>query len=408
MLKLFSKFIIPKQLVIQYTDKCNAQCPQCGMNVKESYPRSTLNPDDVKRIIDTAVKKGVKILQITGGEPFLFFDEIASLIKYAGNAGIKYILTGTNGFMFMNHDSPDFTKRVTNIVEKLAETRIYSFWISIDSSVTDVHEKMRGLPGVIAGIKKVLPIFHKHGIYPAAILAINRNMNGFWDQMDLKSMEFYEYFQKAFRDYFNFLLNTGFTTSITAYPMSAYNAYENVEPVYMAISRENLVTFSNEEKAVLLKAFFDVIPEFRQKIRIFNPMSSLYSLIRQYTDKEWLCYPCRGGSEYFFVDAKDGNTYPCGFMRQENLGKFWELDFENNNQKPSCVTCDWACFRDPSELVGPIEEIFTRPLAFINRVVKDKQFIRVWLKDILYYWACGYFNGRIPPNYKKLSIFTRR
>jgi MoaA/NifB/PqqE/SkfB family radical SAM enzyme len=150
MLKLFSKCIIPKQLVIQYTDKCNAQCPQCGMNVKESYPRSTLNPDDVKRIIDTAVKRGVKILQITGGEPFLLFDEIVSLIKYAGNAGIKYILTGTNGFMFMNHDNPDFIKRVTGIVEKLAETRIYSFWISIDSAVAEVHEKMRGLPGVIA------------------------------------------------------------------------------------------------------------------------------------------------------------------------------------------------------------------------------------------------------------------
>ncbi|HHT9123820.1 MAG TPA: radical SAM protein, partial [Candidatus Wunengus sp. YC63] len=71
---------------------------------------------------------------------------------------------------------------------------------------------------------------------------------------------------------------------------------------------------------------------------------------------------------------------------------------------PSCVTCDWACFRDPSELVGPIEEMFTRPWTFINRVVTDRQFIRVWFKDILYYWACGYFNGRIPPNYKKLSI----
>src|SRR5574342_77923 len=119
MLKLFPKGIIPKQLVIQYTDRCNAQCPQCGMNVKESYPRSTLNMEDVKRIIDAAVKRGIKILQITGGEPFLFFDEIIGLAKYAGNAGIKYILTGTNGFMFINNDRLDFTDRSTRIVENL-------------------------------------------------------------------------------------------------------------------------------------------------------------------------------------------------------------------------------------------------------------------------------------------------
>jgi hypothetical protein len=32
---------------------------------------------------------------------------------------------------------------------------------------------MGGLNGVIKGIEKALPIFHKHGIYPAANLGIN-------------------------------------------------------------------------------------------------------------------------------------------------------------------------------------------------------------------------------------------
>lgn len=138
--KLFLRGTIPGQLVVQYTNKCNALCPQCGMRMTESIPRSKLNVDDGKRIIDSAVKKGVTILRFTGGEPFLFLDEIISLIKHAENAGIKYTMTGTNGFLFMNYNSPHFLKETTKIVEKLAETKIYSFWISLDSAVPEVQK----------------------------------------------------------------------------------------------------------------------------------------------------------------------------------------------------------------------------------------------------------------------------
>ena len=93
---LLLKGRIPYQLVIQYTDRCNAQCPQCGMRASENYRRSTLSMDKVKRIIDYAATQGVKAISFTGGEPFLYFDEIVSLLKYAKEAGIKYTRTGTN------------------------------------------------------------------------------------------------------------------------------------------------------------------------------------------------------------------------------------------------------------------------------------------------------------------------
>ena len=35
---------VPGQLVIQYTDACNARCPQCGMRTTERYLRSKLEP----------------------------------------------------------------------------------------------------------------------------------------------------------------------------------------------------------------------------------------------------------------------------------------------------------------------------------------------------------------------------
>jgi MoaA/NifB/PqqE/SkfB family radical SAM enzyme len=167
---------LPGQIIIQYTDMCNALCPQCGMRATESFRRSTLDLDTAKRIIDRAASNGVSALSLTGGEPLLFLEQVAELIRHARNAGITYTRTGTNGFLFMNHDRPDYEKRVSKIAETLARSGLYTFWISIDSCIPAIHEQMRGLPGVISGIEKALPILHEHGIYPSANLGINRNI----------------------------------------------------------------------------------------------------------------------------------------------------------------------------------------------------------------------------------------
>ncbi len=71
---------------------------------------------------------------------------------------------------------PGGNDRIRRLVEMLADTPLRNFWISLDSADPAVHERMRGFPGVVAGIEKALPIFHQHGIYPSANLGINRNM----------------------------------------------------------------------------------------------------------------------------------------------------------------------------------------------------------------------------------------
>jgi molybdenum cofactor biosynthesis enzyme MoaA len=88
---------VPGQLIIQLTDHCNASCPQCGMRRNAPFRRTLLSLDDVRRIIDHAARSGITSLSFTGGEPFLFPDELITLIRYAGEAGIRYVRTGTNG-----------------------------------------------------------------------------------------------------------------------------------------------------------------------------------------------------------------------------------------------------------------------------------------------------------------------
>lgn len=386
---------IPSQVIIQYTNNCNATCPQCGMRKTEVYPRTKLSDKDMIKIIDSAVKQNVQAISFTGGEPFLYQNSLINLIQYASDHGILYIRTGTNGYMFTNSDQNDYTDKIHQLAEQLSKTNLRNFWISIDSADVQTHEQMRGLKGVIKGIEKALPIFHEYGIYPAANLGINRNIAGLGKiSLDMKDQDvFYQQFKEAFEAFYQFVIDLGFTMVNACYPMSINSEDEtDMNAVYGATSIDQIVTFSTEEKIQLFQALMDTIPTYRSKIRIFTPLVSLYSLIKQYKGDESFSLPCHGGIDFFFIDAQDGNTYPCGYRGNENMGKFYDLNLKSIQEKPFCKACDWECFRDPSEMIGYIIESLQHP--FNNAKRNDPLYRSLWKEDLKYYKSCEFFDGR--------------
>jgi MoaA/NifB/PqqE/SkfB family radical SAM enzyme len=414
LLKSLWKKRVPGQLVIQLTDRCNALCTQCGMRATEAFPRSKLSMDDVKRILDAAAARGVRVVSFTGGEPFLFFKDLVHLIRYAGQAGIDYVRTGTNGFVFIEERHPSFESRIKRMAESLAETPLRNFWVSIDSAVPEIHEKMRGFPGLIKGIEKALPIFHQSGLYPSANLGINRNMGGKPGGNTTEETDFHtgdgrlcREFIQAFRRFYGFVIDLGFTIVNVCYPMSVdtHETASGLQPVYGATSKDPLVTFSGNEKAAIFKALIDTVPEFRSRIRVFSPRSSLYALYRRYQTGKESPYPCLGGKDFFFIDARDGNTYPCGYRGHENYGKLWDPQFGPPENPTPCRRCDWECFRDPSELFGPLLQARSDPLSLAAEIRRDPLFYRLWNDDLLYYRACDLFDGRKAPNVRKLRCF---
>jgi sulfatase maturation enzyme AslB (radical SAM superfamily) len=355
-------------------------------------------------------------LSFTGGEPLLHFDKLIEYIKFADGQGISSIRTGTNGFIFQGSDKPGFRKKIEKYAKELAKTKIYTFWISIDSADAKIHEKMRGLPGVIEGIRKGLPIFHKHGIYPAANLGINRNVGGYFKELytDQKKMDmdrFYEIFEDSFKRFYDFVLYLGFTTANACYPMSVDENDGSLESVYTATSQDKVIKFTKKEKKLIFKALFKTIPKYRHRLRIFTPRISLYSLISQYSDDNYgnavkfRSYPCRGGIDFFFIDAVNGDTFPCGYRGGDNFGKFWELDWKKIPNKAHCTECDWECFRDPSELFGPILSSRQNPIRAMKRLYKNKKYLDIWKTDLGYYKACNWFDARLKPDYEKLDKF---
>ncbi len=409
---------MPGQVVIQYTDRCNATCPQCEMRRQNDFPRTSLDVETGKRILDAARQRGIAAVSFTGGEPFLARHDILELVRHASELGFPYIRTGTNGFMLMGADKPGWEARVHQFAQGLAETKIYTFWISIDSVEPEVHETMRGLPGVMDGIERALPIFEQYGIFPSANLGINRNMGGDYRQLlplernpqDFDAVRFYDHFRRSFGRFYQRATDLGFTIINMCYPMSV----DPVESdsglaVYAATSADRIVRFTREEKVQLFTALLDTVPEYRDKIRIFTPLTSVLSLLRQYRrEDDAPAYGCRGGIDFFFVNSTDGNAYPCGYRGHENLGKFWDLDLGQRKTARHCTDCDWECFRDPSELAGPLLEFPGSPFRTAARFWHDRVYARHWWEDVRYYRACDYFSGRVDADRRRLATFACR
>ena len=53
-------------MIIQYTDACNALCPQYSMRKTEPFKRSKLPKDEICKIINSAAKQNIQALSFTG------------------------------------------------------------------------------------------------------------------------------------------------------------------------------------------------------------------------------------------------------------------------------------------------------------------------------------------------------
>jgi len=395
----------PRQVVLQLTDRCNATCPQCSMRASNPMPRTRMERPVAARIIDHAAELGVSALSITGGEPLLCVSDVQFLIRQATGAGIQHTRTGTNGFVFSGAGSRTFPTRIGRLAEGLAASGLRNFWISLDSADVETHERLRGLPGVVAGIEQALPIFHAVGLYPAANLGLTRHL----DRAPLPAMREVgaDAFRAAVREglaaFFERVSGLGFTMVNVCYPMSVSEERDGLEPAYLATSDEPLVRFTTPERSVLYATLAEVIAEERSRIRVFTPLSSLDALGAQLHGGPSAA--CRGGVDYFFVDPH-GDTYPCGYRGDQWLGPFVMFK-PRRSSRPSCRRCDWECFRDPSELFGPVTTPGRRKLPAARLLTGSDRRMRLWWQDVRYASACDLFDGRRPPDEARLRRFAQ-
>jgi MoaA/NifB/PqqE/SkfB family radical SAM enzyme len=386
------------------------------MRREAKIPRVRLSEEAVQQALRECAEKGVKAVSFTGGEPFINIPRILALLDYAGDLDIPYLRSGTNGSLFAPGGEAAGMGRLIPFADSLAKSPLRNFWISMDSADTATHERLRGLPGVIDGIRAALPVFHARGLYPAVNLGINRYIAGemippLGEGAD--EAVFLENFRRGFSAFFAKAVDMGFTMANVCYPMSS----ETLEPetpangtsantdaavygaaVYGAISDDIMVNFSRRELRLVFRALLETIPDFRSSIRIFTPLSTLYALSRDNSHE--LLFPCLGGICYFYMDSRDGRIYPCGYRGDEDMGAS-VAELAPRSGEPFCKKCHWECFMDPSQLFGILRYVIRHPLKVLAGKAPDRRLLRLWLGDLKYYLSCGLFDGRNPPKKRK-------
>lgn len=399
----------PGHIVLQYAGACEAGCPQCAMQMMGRFERTMMDFDTAKRIIDTAAHRGVKALSVAGGEPLLYLDEIIELLKYAKAAGITITSTGTNGYLFAYPYRPDYLNRITEAAERIAESGIYAFWINIDSADPAVHQQMSGLPDVMDGIEIALPIFHDHGIYPSANLWINRNIGGLSQAPSSKNPSgFLAFYRTAFRKFFNLAIDLGFTIASVCYPMNRGENNRNGQEACGATAGADIARYTSAEKELVLKALFYTIPEFRHRIRILSPRSSLLSHMRQYAGGDHAGHHFTGVADHFFFDVRDAHSYSCLCQGDKNHPDLRHPGPTFIDQGPLCRENYRECFRDPSEMIHLMISLFTSPHLFSREILQDNEFSELWMEDFKYFRDCEFFDCAKAPDFRKLDFLYQK
>jgi SynChlorMet cassette radical SAM/SPASM protein ScmF len=92
-----------KKLHVYLTDKCNNRCAHCWV---EAGPNRTarLRADQIKEQIDRSIPLGLRVVKLTGGEPFLFRDTLIDVLRHSVDRGLETRLE-TNATLVTERDS---------------------------------------------------------------------------------------------------------------------------------------------------------------------------------------------------------------------------------------------------------------------------------------------------------------
>lgn len=148
---------------IEITEVCNLKCEHCYLG--KTKRKKTMSYDSFCKIVENGIRKGLKIVELTGGEPTLHpdFDKI---VKYTKSKGL-YLSLITNGTVKINPKSFDLIQ------------------VSIDG-IKETHEKIRGVNGIFSKITENVNYYKKYtSVVIATVLLPSTSL---WEVFQLHKM----------------------------------------------------------------------------------------------------------------------------------------------------------------------------------------------------------------------------
>lgn len=140
------EYYIPTNLMIELTTCCNLQCGHCYCD-SNPYRKETIPTDDLLKVLDILHRNGLHSVELTGGEPFMHPD-IEKILDFCAE---RFSPLGilTNGTLIHESRADHLAKFKDQIVCN----------VSLDSSIPEIHDEIRGVPGswerTVKGIRRL-------------------------------------------------------------------------------------------------------------------------------------------------------------------------------------------------------------------------------------------------------------
>jgi len=184
--KILKYDIRPLQFTFEITNKCNCNCKDCGMAANRlDTDVKDINKEQLKGIVDSLYEIGIPSIAITGGEPFLRFNDICFLINYA-QGKLDFIKFISNGFWGVNADY---------YFKKLEESGLFNNKFFIPTIQISIGEQNVPLEYICNIIKYVTDNYSKDKLHLGIIHTREKNL----DKSRLQ--ELYEMYIKKYGDF---------------------------------------------------------------------------------------------------------------------------------------------------------------------------------------------------------------
>jgi len=140
-------FVTPLTASLQANKWCNSKCEYCGI---WKNPANNPPAEDLILAVDELAQLGIKMISLTGGEPFLQ-SHLSQIIRRMETRGIVSS-TMTNGLLL----KPKY-------VIPILEAGLNSLCVSLDTIDPCIYKKIRGvpLPPVLNGLRYVSRLRHE-------------------------------------------------------------------------------------------------------------------------------------------------------------------------------------------------------------------------------------------------------
>lgn len=257
----WAKALVPSVCDVSVTNVCQATCNFCCFAHDKQIvtDRRYIDKDGFIASLPILYRRGVRYVNFQGGEPLLH-PAIVEMCAAVARSDMRPAMI-SNGFLL-----PDK-------IEKLIDAGLSTLLFSLDSHDTAVHEKNRGLKGVVDRLKKSVAIAKARGLPTVAVVTVSK-------LVDFPRMP-------------EILNYVGCDAVSFSYP--------RLEPFGSSSLVFNpdcdLVDFTGPE----LEKAIDAILDLKQRFTVMNPAASLEDL-RRFARVQEQKIDCVGGRRYFYLD----------------------------------------------------------------------------------------------------------